>query len=299
VICRHPDSIVEANAVDRLQAHRDFFANFVTSGAGGAANHPRLSAAFASTPREKFVGPGPWKVFGAAGYVETPSDDPVFLYQDVTVAISSERGINNGQPTLHAICLAALNVKEGETLAHVGAGTGYYTAILAKLTGPSGPVVAYEIERDLAARATENLAGLPNVVVRWASGSKGQLRECDVIYVSAGATAPLDMWLDALRVDGRLLFPLTPGDTRGGTPGAGGMLLIKRAAIDRYEARFICQAVFISCVGARDDGMAAKLAAAFKRGDMRHVSSLRRNTPPDETCWCAGNGWWLSKADHH
>jgi protein-L-isoaspartate(D-aspartate) O-methyltransferase len=284
--------------VDRLQSHRDFFANLITSSAGGAAKHPRLAGAFASTPRERFVGPGPWKVYGAAGYVETPSDDPVFLYQDVTVAISSERGINNGQPTLHAICLAVLDIKEGETLVHIGAGTGYYTAILAKLTGPTGSVIAYEIEKDLAERATQNLADLPNVIVRCASGSEGQLPECDVIYVSAGATAPLDIWLDALRMDGRLLFPLTPGDTRVGTPGAGGMLLVKRAAPDRYEARFICQAIFISCAGARDDEMAAKLATAFKRGDMKHVRSLRRNVSPDETCWCAGNGWWLSKADH-
>jgi len=282
--------------VEHLQAHRTFFAELITSSAGGAANHPRLAAAFASTLRENFVGSGPWKVFAGGGYVETPTDDPAFLYQDVVVAISTERKINNGQPILHAICLAALNVKEGESVVHVGAGTGYYTAILAKLTGPTGSVVAYEIEQDLAERAGRNLTGLPNVTVRYASGSQGALPECDVIYVSAGASYPLDIWLDALRVGGRLLFPLTSADGPGEIPGVGAILLIRRAAVDRYEARFICGAAFIPCVGARDDQTAGKLSAAFKRSDSRNVKSLRRNSPPDETCWCAGNGWWLSTA---
>jgi protein-L-isoaspartate(D-aspartate) O-methyltransferase len=278
--------------VDRLQAHREFFAKLVTSSVGGA-NHPRLAGAFASTPRENFVGPGPWKVFAGGAYVETPSDDPAFLYQDVVVSISAERGINNGQPVLHAISLAALNIQEGETVLHIGAGTGYYTAILAKLTGPNGSVVAYEIEPDLAQRAKENLASLANISVRCESGTSGKLPECDAIYVSAGATTPLDVWLDALRAGGRLLFPLTSsGGPNGSGPGA--MLLIERVAAEQYDASFICGAAFIPCAGARDEETAAKLLAAFQRGDSRKVKSLRRGTLPDETCWCAGSNWWLS-----
>ena len=280
--------------MDRLEAHRTFFADLITSNVGGAAKQPRLVSAFASTPREDFVGPGPWKVFGASGYVTTPTDDPSLLYQDMTVSISAERGINNGQPSLHAISLAAVNVKEGESIVHVGAGTGYYTAILAKLTGPTGAVVAYEIEEDLAERARKNLAAFPNVTVRCASGSQGPLPECDVVYVSAGATAPMPAWLDALQLGGRLLFPLTPTEGPHGTPGGGGMLLVTRADGEKYEARFVSSCAFIPCVGARDEETGAKLSAAFQRGGARNVKSLRRGTPPDESCWVAGDGWWLS-----
>jgi protein-L-isoaspartate(D-aspartate) O-methyltransferase len=53
--------------------------------------------------------------------------------------------------------------------------------------------------------------------------------------------------------------------------------------------------MFIPCVGARDDETAQKLVAAFKRGDLQRVKSLRLNSQPDDTCWSAGNGWWLSK----
>ena len=130
--------------MERLEAHRTFFANLITASVGQQGG--RLTAAFASTFRERFIGPGPWKVLSAAGYIETPSDDPAFLYQNLAVALLPEKRINNGEPILHAACLASLDIKEGETIVHVGAGSGYYTAVLAKLTGPSGQVFAYEIE---------------------------------------------------------------------------------------------------------------------------------------------------------
>jgi protein-L-isoaspartate(D-aspartate) O-methyltransferase len=280
--------------MERLEAHRSFFADLVTASAGVPSNERRLAAAFASTPREHFLGPGPWKVFVGGRYIETPSADPAFLYQDVTVGLAPDRRINNGQPVLHAICLAVLGLKEGESVVHVGAGTGYYTALLARLTGPTGSVVAYEIERDLAQNAIRNLRDQPNVTVQERSGSEGFLPECDAIYVNAGATDPLDIWLNALRPNGRLLFPLTPSDGPSGNPGAGGMLLVTRATTDSFHARFVCPAMFIPCLGARDNETASKLSEAFTRGDMRNVRSLRRNIPSDETCWCSGKHWWLS-----
>jgi len=277
-----------------IGAHRRFFAELITGNAGVLRGDRRLVEAFASVPREKFLGPGPWKIFTAAGYIETPSADPAFLYQDVVVAIAAERKINNGQPVLHALNLAALGVKPGETVVHVGAGSGYYTAILANLVGEWGAVVAFELEADLAERATANLSHLPNVRVEARSAAEGSLPETDVIYVNAGATGPLDVWLDALRVGGRLLFPLTPSDGPGGMPGAGAMLLVTRAAGQRFAARFICPAAFVPCAGARDEETATRLTAAFRRGNWRDVKSLRRGTSPDDSAWVAGQDWWLS-----
>jgi protein-L-isoaspartate(D-aspartate) O-methyltransferase len=281
--------------VDRLESHRKFFADLLTASVG--AKNTRLVEALAATPRERFLGPGPWRIFAGGGYFSTPTDDPAFLYQDVVVALREKDRINNGQPLLHTVCLATLDPQEGETVIHIGAGGGYYTALLGRLTAPGGKVFAYEIDAELAERATANLAEQPNVAVYHRSGAEGPLPECDVIYVSAGATSPLDIWLDALRPGGRLMFPLTP-DGPGGTPGAGGMLLVKRTPADKFDARFVMPVMFVPCVGARDPETEKKLAEAFKRGDMRNVRSLRRNTAPDETCWCAGNGWWLSTAEN-
>ncbi|HUD73011.1 MAG TPA: methyltransferase [Dongiaceae bacterium] len=276
--------------MDRLEAHRQWFARLITASAGVPPTNERLVAAFASVPRERFLGPGPWQVFTRSGYVETPSDDPALIYQDVTVAIKKESQVNNGQPMLHAACLAALDVKEGETVVHVGAGGGYYSAILATLAGPTGRILAYEIDPELAARARTNLAGYPNVEVRDRSGADGALTACDALYVNAGATAPLDAWVEALRPGGRLLFPLTPAQ------GPGYMFLITRTAGDRCAARFVCGAMFIPCIGARDDDTARRLSEAFAGGGIATVRSLRRGSEPDATSWFAGRGWWLSMA---
>ncbi|HET9208677.1 MAG TPA: hypothetical protein VFO28_20715, partial [Burkholderiaceae bacterium] len=119
--------------------------------------HERLHDAFADTPRERFVGAPPWPLLHG-GFTRQWSDDPRELYDDVLVGLDVELGINNGQPSLHARCLAACNPQAGETVLHVGAGTGYYSAILAHLVGPGGRVIAYESEAHLAARAAANLA---------------------------------------------------------------------------------------------------------------------------------------------
>jgi protein-L-isoaspartate(D-aspartate) O-methyltransferase len=190
-----------------------------------------------------------------------------------------------------------LNVSNGERIVHIGAGTGYYTAILAELTGKSGTVLAYEIEQDLALRATTNLSSWTNVSVIHQSSSDGTLPMSDVVYVSAGATHPLDAWLDALRPNGRLLFPFTPKEGAEGAPAVGGMLLVTRLGNAKYTARFICSAAFIPCIGARDEESGKNLSEAFARGGQQNVRSLRRGTMPDDICWCAGKGWWLSSAE--
>src|SRR5262249_11971273 len=273
-----------------LPDHRWFYAGLITA---GRAENPGRVAAFAAVPRERFVGRGPWQILAASGPLQTPTNDPSFLYQDVLVALAPERGINNGQPSLHALCLSALDVKPGERVLHVGAGTGYYTAVLSELVGPTGEVIAYEIEEDLAQRAAENLSDRANAKVLHRSGAEAPLPDADIVYVNAGATAPRDIWLGALRPGGRLLFPLTGG--RGPSNDVGGMLLVTRGE-NGYPARFISGVAFVPCIGASDDESTENLWRAFQRGDARSVRSLRRGTPPDKSCWFAGDGWWLSRA---
>ena len=271
---------------ERTRAHREFFAKLVTANVGLPPGS-ELEAAFASTPREQFVGPPPWRMFTRSGYVESP-DDPALLYQDVVVSLGGEGPFNNGQPTLHAACVAALNVKRGERVVHVGAGTGYYTTLLAKLVGGTGSVDAYEVVSEFARRAAQNLAEFSHVVVHPRSGAEGPLPDCDVLYVNAGATEPLEVWLDALRPGGRLLFPMTPAD------GSGAMLLVIKNEDGGFAARFLMQVQFVPCIGARDETTAHRLADAFRDGKWTKVKALHRNEPEDESCWVAGDGWWLS-----
>src|SRR5215831_6843305 len=116
----------------------------------------RLEQAFAEVHREDFLGPGPWVIprwFDE--YVPTPSADPVYLYIDSVVQVIAERHLNNGQPSGHAIWITSASIKAGEHVVHIGTGTGYYTAIMACLVGPSGKVTGIELDASLAACAKE------------------------------------------------------------------------------------------------------------------------------------------------
>jgi protein-L-isoaspartate(D-aspartate) O-methyltransferase len=268
--------------------YRHFYAEFIVKSSG--SSDERLIDAFAAVPREDYVGAGPWPVNVGAGYIPTISGDPSHLYQDVLIGLATERKINNGQPSLHASCLAAAAPALGESVVHVGAGTGYYTAILATLVGPKGRVVAFELEQDLAARAATNLRHFQNVEVRAESATESAIPTSELIYVNAGATHPPPAWLDALSIGGRLVLPLTPNE------GLGVMLQIVRKSFTVFAASALGRVAFIPCIGARDDAASASLSAALERQSLEDVRALRRGTPPDETAWCAGAGWWLSTA---
>jgi len=225
---------------------------------------------------------------GPRGPLQSSSDDPARLYEDVLVAVDPERRINNGQPSLHAKSIAALELKEGEMVVQIGAGAGYYTAILAELVGPKGRVIAYEIEQDIAQRAAANLARYPQVEVRARSGVE-DLPSADAIYVNAAASHPLRAWLDALKPGGRLLFPLQAAGS------SGAMLMITRPERgDAWPARFLSGVVFIACEGAQDSEKGRKLDEAFRRGGSQRVRSLRFDGVPSRSDWPRGEGWALS-----
>jgi protein-L-isoaspartate O-methyltransferase len=139
----------------------------------------------------------------------TPSRNPVYIYDDVLVGIVPERGLNNGQPSLHARLVASAAPRSGEHAVHVGAGLGYYTAILAHLVGRRGRVTAIEYDPALATRLAANFRGRHNVGCIHGDGTRVEFDIADVIYINAGATRPADIWLDRLADSGRLILPLT------------------------------------------------------------------------------------------
>ena len=130
--------------------------------------------AFATVPREHFVGPGPWRMLSprrSEDYWSTEDADPRHLYHDVLIAIDETRRLNNGQPSLWAQLFDVLDLAAGDHVIHVGAGQGYYSAILAEIVGPTGRVTAIEIDAALASEARRNLASdWPQAIVVAADG---------------------------------------------------------------------------------------------------------------------------------
>lgn len=274
---------------DELSVVRRAYAKQIAAAAG--ADDPRIEAAFATVLREDFLPSGPWPMFRMGrGFVPSPSADPVYLYTNDLVAIAPERHINNGQPSLHAHLLHQAAPQEGEHVVHVGAGAGYYTAIIATLVGVTGTVTAIEFQSDLAERARANLASFPNIKVVEGDGRTHPFALADVIYVNAGATRPSETWLDGLTDGGRLVLPLTTdlGFTKGNwerLDRKGAVFLITRRA-DGFDARWISPVGIFPCEGGRDESDERALSAALARGDARSVTRLRRSEAvPDELVW--------------
>lgn len=247
---------------------------------------PRLEEAFASVPREAFLGPGPWTIIAGDGRIETPSDDPSFIYQNVLVVLDADKGINNGEPILHAMWMGKIAPKPGEAVVHIGAGTGYYSALLAKLVEPGGAVAAFELEADLAERARQNLASYPNVQVIHGDAVASALPPSDIIYVNAGVAAPPLNWLKALNPGGRLVFPWRPAERIG-----------LAVVVTRTQAGFSCEPFmgswFIPCVGASAVGPSAKIPDRDKAARSRSIW-LSADRTPDRTATAIFEDVWFS-----
>ena len=287
---------------EELQIVRHAFARQVVALVGASDNAP-LEAAFRTVRRERFLGTEPWTIFIAgSGVVPLPANDPVYAYQDALFTLSPSRCVNNGSPSLHARLLTALSPQPGQAVVHLGAGTGYYTAILAELVGPEGHVLAVEIDPVLGRMAQANLGAWPNVDVVVGDGGAWPGAAVDRLYVNFAVTAPPTPWIERLAPAGRLVLPLgVPGRAR--LPGGprvstqGGAFLIARGD-DGFPARHVCPAYFVQAEGdpARTDNAdVERLDRAFRSGGVEFVKSLVWRRPADTgRCWYWSAGWSLS-----
>jgi protein-L-isoaspartate(D-aspartate) O-methyltransferase len=260
----------------------------------------RLEVAFGAIRREDFLGPGPWPILRwFRDYVATPDADAVYLYTNDLVGIVPERHINNGQPSLHAHLMHQAAPADGEHVVHIGTGTGYYTAILAHLAGPTGRVTGIEFDPELAARAKANLADYPNAEIIEGDGTLVPFDQADVIYVNAGCTRPAESWLDRLVDGGRLILPMTSDQGFASTSPAqmassGAVFRIERRGHD-YFAGWISAVAIFPCAGNRDEATERALAEAFARGGWQQITRLYRDQEiPDERCWLRGPRWCLA-----
>ena len=266
---------------------------------------PAVVRAFARVPREHFLGPGPWQILDPRAslgfpppYALTPDASPVHLYRDVLVAIDATRLLNNGQPSAQALWIDALDLRDGDHAVHIGCGTGYYTAIIAEVVGSSGRVTAIEMDGGLAERARTNLAHLPQARVIHGDGCLVDPGPADAVYVNAGATHPLALWLESLSPGGRLLFPLVrwPWDASEGTARGTGVVVKVTRRPQGHAADVVSPVAIFPCPGAVESVADERLRAAFGSGvAVNTVRSLRREPHAQEpTCWLHGDGFCLS-----
>jgi protein-L-isoaspartate(D-aspartate) O-methyltransferase len=159
-----------------------------------------VDRAFERTPRRLFL----------------PQQSGFRAEQDEAVQIG--HGQTCSQPTTVANMLRLLAVRPGDRVLDVGAGSGWSTALLAELTGPSGSVVGTELVPDLVALGRRHLAAIerPWARIEAAGAELGWPSEApyDAILVSAdGGRLPEEL-LEQLAPGGRLVVPVGGRMTR-------------------------------------------------------------------------------------
>lgn len=279
-----------------LDTYRRAFAEELRESA--SLRSDRLVDAFATVPREHFLGPGPWKVSivdddDVHVYRLTENADPEQTYRDIVIAIDPARGLHNGQPGCLAMWIDRLDLKAGESVVQVGSGTGYYTALLAEVVGATGRVLAFEVDEDLADRANANLANYSQVELVSARGADLAGDSADAILVNCGVTEPPSSWLSALRMGGRMAVPITASPDGTGA-GTGAMFLFVREPRG-IAIHHVSVAAFFPCAGARDKAMNAKLLDKPEEDWLAPRSVRTDPHAEDSSCWLHSSRCCLSR----
>lgn len=207
----------------------------------------RVMDAMRQVPREAFV---------EAGLEE-------FAYEDHPLPIGEGQTIS--QPYVVALMIEAAEVKPGDRVLEVGAGSGYAAAVLGSVTGR---VFAVERHPSLAASARERLErlGYRNVDLKAGDGTRGWPEEApfDVILVAAGGPQPPAALKEQLATGGRLVIPV------GAEKGRQKLLKITRKSELEYDEEDLGAVSFVPLVGEQgwaEDGT---------RAATNHVPGQRR-----------------------
>jgi protein-L-isoaspartate(D-aspartate) O-methyltransferase len=192
----------------------------------GRIETAEVEKAFLEVPREKFVP----EIIKNQAYLDTPLE------------------IGNGQtisaPHMVAIMCEALDIKKGQSILEIGAGSGYHAAIVSKLVGEKGHIYTVERFPSLADRAKKNLenAGIKNVTVETGDGSEGlpQHAPYERIYVTCAAPEIPKPLMEQLKDPGKMLVPV-------------GQLICNLELIEKkgnkVASKYICGCSFVPLIG--------------------------------------------------
>lgn len=204
----------------------------------GVVRDEAVEAAFARVPRHLFL-PG-------LPLADAYADAPVYTKHDgAGTRISAA-----SQPRIVAMMLEQLQIRPGQRILELGAGTGYNAALMAAATGPSGHVTTLDIDADLVTGAREHLAaaGVGNVEVLCADGALGHsdIAPYDRVIATVGAFEIPRPWLTQLSPGGRLVAPVR-------LAGAASRSIAFERDTDSWTSRGSEMAVFMPLRGIGDD----------------------------------------------
>ena len=223
--------------------------------ARGVHDHYTLDA-MRRIPREEFV----------AGTLRE------FAYEDSPLPI--EGGQTISQPYIVALMIAEAQIRPGDRVLEIGAGSGYAAAVMAAIARE-----VYAIERvpELAESAQARWAklGYDNIELRVGDGTRGwpEAAPFDAILAAAGGPEVPDVLLRQLAPGGRLVMPI------GASRDQQQLTLVTRTGNGRFVQKELGDVRFVPLIGEhgwRDD---APVAMAEAPAALRNRPGTTRSIP--------------------
>jgi protein-L-isoaspartate(D-aspartate) O-methyltransferase len=152
---------------------------------------PEIVDAFRAVPRETFISP----------------EFAHLAYGDHPLPIEAQQTIS--QPYIVALMIQAAEIKPGDAVLEIGAGSGYAAAVISHI---AGRVIAIERQSELVAVARERLRqlGYDNVEIVEGDGTRGcpDAAPFDAILAAASGSHVPQRLIDQLKPGGRLVMPI-------------------------------------------------------------------------------------------
>ena len=152
---------------------------------------PTVLEAFRSVPREEFLSPE----YRDLAYGDHP--------------LPIEAGQTISQPYIVALMIHAAEIRCGDRVLEVGAGSGYAAAVMSRI---AGEVVAIERQADLVKIAQERMQrlGYDNVRIVEGDGTRGWEGDApyDAILAAASGSHVPPAWVQQLADGGRIVMPV-------------------------------------------------------------------------------------------
>jgi protein-L-isoaspartate(D-aspartate) O-methyltransferase len=159
--------------------------------AGRGIREPAILEAFRAVPREAFLSPD---------YAE-------IAYGDHPLPIDAGQTIS--QPFIVALMVKAAEIKCGDRVLEIGAGSGYAAAVMSRI---AGEVTAIERKADLVqvARERMNRLGYDNVRIVEGDGTRGYAADApyDAILAAASGSHVPEPLIAQLAGGGRIVMPV-------------------------------------------------------------------------------------------
>src|SRR6185369_12803751 len=165
-----------------------------------------------------------------------------FAYEDSPLPI--EAGQTISQPYIVARMLELAEVKPGDRVLEVGAGSGYAAAVLGRIADRVYAIERHELLADQARGRLKRLC-YDNVEIICGDGTKGLPDKApfDAIIVSAGGPQVPETLKQQLAIGGRLVIPV-------GRDIHQTLLRIRRTGEDSFEEEDFGAVAFVPLIGA-------------------------------------------------